>query len=418
MFNSNFTTSNGMIDYYETKSQPITRLMVWQAYWKVRSNRGGMGIDEMDWDYLDKDRAHQLYKLWNRLSSGSYFPPPVKEVSIKKKGGGIRKLGIPTILDRIAQEVVKAPLEKIVQPLFHESSFAYQKGKDCHQAVERALNNSLNHGWAIDLDIRGFFDNIDQKLLLRAVKHYCNEPWILMYVQRWLKAGIVQEGGELIDRLTGTPQGGVISPLLSNIFLHVVFDKWMEKNHPEKPFERYADDIIVHCKTEKQAKFVKAMIGKRMESCSLQLHPEKTKIIHLRGESVEKYPRSVDFLGFTLRLQLVQTKVGSKLMPTTVISQKSKSSIQEKFRAIKIHKMRTCIEGVSRKLSPIIRGVMNYYCKFWSGHTRLIWHQLNVRLAKWVRWEKGLSTRAAIKWLKGKYKANPGLFPHWELVHP
>jgi group II intron reverse transcriptase/maturase len=377
-----------------------------------------MGIDEMSWEELDKDREHQLYKLWNRLTSGSYFPPPVKEVSIKKKGGGVRKLGIPTILDRIAQEVVKVPLERIVQPLFHESSFGYQKSKDCHQAVEKAVENALTHGWAIDLDIKGFFDNINQEFLLLAVNHYCKEPWILMYVKRWLEAGIVQENGETFNRLTGTPQGGVISPLLSNIFLHVVFDKWMEKNHPEKPFERYADDIVVHCKTEKQAKYVKAMIGKRMASCKLQLHPEKTKIVHIRGESVGNYPRSLDFLGFSLRVQMVETKVGKKLMPTTVISQKSKSSIYEKLRTMKIHEMHMSIEGVSKKLSPIIRGIMNYYCKFWTGHTHDIWYQLNVRLTKWAKRVKGMSTRAAMKWLQKKYEVNPGLFPHWSLVRP
>lgn len=407
-----------MIDYYETKSQPITRVMVWQAYWKVRANRGGMGIDEMGWEALDKDRERHLYKLWNRLTSGSYFPPPVKEVIIKKKGGGLRKLGIPTILDRIAQEVVKTPLERQVQPLFHTSSFGYQKDKDCHQALGQSLKNALTHGWAIDLDIKGFFDNINQELLMQAVGHYCKEPWILMYVKRWLEAGIVQESGETINHLTGTPQGGVISPLLSNIFLHVVFDKWMEKNHPEKPFERYADDIVVHCKTEKQAKFVKTIIAKRMERCKLQLHPEKTKVIHLRGETEAKYPRSLNFLGFSLRLQMVETKVGKKLLPTLVISQKSKNSVYAKLRSLKIHEMHTSIEGVSRKLSPIIRGIMNYYCKFWSGHTRIIWHQLNVRITKWAKRVKRMSTRAAIRWIQKKYEANPTLFPHWSLVRP
>jgi group II intron reverse transcriptase/maturase len=407
-----------MIDYYETKSQPITKVMVWQAYWKVRANRGGMGIDEMSWEDLDKDRNRRLYKLWNRLTSGSYFPPPVRELGIKKKGGGIRKLGIPTILDRIAQEVVKAPLEQIVEPQFHASSFGYRKERNCHQAVEKALKNALNHGWAIDLDIKGFFDNIDHKMLLKAVNHYCKETWVQMYIKRWLKAGVLQEDGMLIDRLTGTPQGGVISPLLSNIYLHVVFDKWMTINHPEKPFERYADDIVVHCKTEKQAKFVKLMIDKRMASCKLELHPEKTKIINLRGQTEESYPRSLDFLGFTIRLNMVKTKVGSKLMPTTVISQKSKSSILEKLRTMKIHEMHISIEELSKKLSPIIRGIKNYYCKFWAGHTHFIWHQVNLRLTKWVRWEKRMSTRSALRWIREKYKVNPGLFPHWELVHP
>jgi hypothetical protein len=216
--------------------------------------------------------------------------------------------------------------------------YGYRKGKNSHQAVERALKSALNNGWAIDIDIKGFFDNIDHELLLKAVGHYCSDPWILMYVRRWLKAEVFQEDGKLVNRLTGTPQGGVISPLLSNIYLHVVFDKWMEKNHPEKPFERYADDMVVHCKTEKQV--------------------------------------------------------------------------------IKIHKMRTSIEVVSQKLSPIIRGWMNYYCRFWTGHTHNLWHQINLRLNKWVRWEKGLSSRSARRWIKEKYKANPRLFPHWELAHP
>ena len=240
-----------MIDYEETKSQPISRMMVWQAYWKVRSNKGSAGIDDMDWSYLDKHRSTELYKLWNRLTSGSYFPQAVKRVAIPKKGGGERPLGIPTILDRIAQEVVRTHLERIVEPLFHHSSFGYRPGCSCHQAVEQACSKSMNHDFAIDLDIKGFFDNIDHELMMKAVKHYCPDKRALMYVERWLKAGIFHNDGTITLSMNGTPQGGVISPLLANIFLHVAFDKWMDKNHPEKPFERYADDIVVHCKTEK-----------------------------------------------------------------------------------------------------------------------------------------------------------------------
>lgn len=407
-----------MIDYYETKSQPITRVMVWEAYWKVRKNKGGMGIDNMSWEDLDKIRDKQLYKLWNRLSSGSYFPPPVKEVEINKRDGGKRKLGIPTILDRIAQEVVRAYLDKYVEPKFHKSSYGYRKGRSQHQAVREATKQALQYKWAIDIDIKGYFDTIDHKLLLKAVTHYCKDKWVLMYIKRWLSSGILQKDGIRIDRLTGTPQGGVISPLLSNIFLHVVFDIWMEKYHPEKPFERYADDIVVHCMTEKQALFVKSVIQKRMKECKLCLHPEKTKIVNFRGESDRKYPRSLDFLGFTLRLQMVKTKIGQKLMTTCVISKKSKSSILARFRSLKIYKMRTSIEMVSAKLKPILRGIINYYCKFWSGHTHALWRQLNDRLVKWVKWEKGMSVRAAIRWLKGMYKKQPGLFPHWKLVSP
>lgn len=392
--------------------------MVWQAYWKVRANKGGAGIDEMSWDTMDKNRAPLLYKLWNRLTSGSYFPPPVKEAAIRKKDGGTRKLGIPTILDRIAQEVVKAHLEPILEPEFHDGSYGYRKGRNCHQAVEKATQNSLQNSWAIDLDIKGFFDNIDHDLLMKAVKYYCNEEWVLMYVERWLKAGVMETDGSIRSKLNGTPQGGVISPLLANLFLHVAFDKWMEKNHPEKPFERYADDIVIHCKTEKQALYLKFLIEKRLQRCKLELHPIKTQIVHFRGEATRKNPRSLNFLGFTIRLQLVQTKVGAKLMTTSVISRKARQSVLEKFRLLNLHKKRGRIERLSKLLTPIVRGLMNYYCKFWTGHTHEIWHRLNVRLTKWVRWEKGLSTRAAIKYLKNKYKEQPGLFPHWKLVHP
>jgi group II intron reverse transcriptase/maturase len=408
-----------MIDYYETKSQPITRVMVFEAYRKVRANKGSGGVDDMGWEDLDKDLNAHLYKLWNRLTSGSYFPMPVREVEISKVGGaGVRKLGIPTILDRIAQEVVKTHLERIVEPKFHESSYGYRPEKNCHQAVERASQNVMTHDWAIDLDIKGFFDNIDQELLMKAVMHYCQDKWVLLYVARWLKAGIVQKDGMYVERVSGTPQGGVVSPLLANIFLNEVFDKWMEKNHPEKPFERYADDIVVHCKTEKQALFVLKMIQQRMASCKLTLHPEKTKIINLRGRSEKKYPCSFDFLGFTIRPLWSKTSKGNKLMVSNFMSTRSKTRVLEKFKSFQIHKWRKAIEEIALKLKPVIQGVMNYYCKFWTAHTRYVWYQLNQRLLKWVRWEKGLYEKAAIKWLKQKYKEKPRLFPHWQLVHP
>lgn len=244
-----------MIDYYETKSQPITKVMVWQAYKKVRKNKGSSGVDGMTWAALESDLSGHLYKLWNRLSSGSYFPQPVKAVLISRKGGGSRSLGIPTLLDRIAQQVVKHHLEMQLEPLFHDSSFGYRPGRGAHDAVAQSHGNCFNHDFAIDLDIKGYFDNIDHDLMMEALRHYCKDKWVHLYVERWLKADVMDEM-TIHKRLTGTPQGGVISPLLANLFLHVVFDKWMDKYHPEKPFERYADDIIVHCKTEKQAQFM------------------------------------------------------------------------------------------------------------------------------------------------------------------
>ena len=392
--------------------------MVITAYRKVKSNKGSGGIDGMSWEDLDKDRKQHLYKLWNRLSSGSYFPPPVKEVEITKKDGGVRKLGIPTILDRIAQEVVKVHLELITEPKFHDSSYGYRPGRSCHDAVDKTLNNIMNHDWVIDLDIQSFFDTIDHDLMMKAVRHYCKDNWVLLYVSRWLKAGILSKEGIYMDRITGTPQGGVISPLLANIFMHVVFDKWMEIEHHNIPFVRYADDIVVHCKTEKQAKYALAIIKKRLAKCNLAVHPVKTRIVNLRGITTNKYLRSFDFLGFTFKPYWAKTSKGFRKLITVFISQKSISRVLDKFKKSELHKRRMSIEELAKVLNPITRGVINYYCKVWSGHTDRIWNQLNNRLRKWVKWEKGLYTRSALKWLRTKYKENPNLFYHWKLDHP
>jgi RNA-directed DNA polymerase len=407
-----------MIDYYQTKSQPITRVMVWQAYKEVRANKGSSGIDQMDWAYLEENKRTELYKLWNRLTSGSYYPQAVKQVAIPKKGGGERLLGIPTILDRIAQQVVKLHLERIVEPRFHESSFGYRPNRNAHQAVIQANKNAFNHDFAIDLDIKGFFDNIDHELLMKAVKHYCTDKWVLLYVERWLKAGIVQPNGVFVATSTGTPQGGVISPLLANIFLHVVFDKWMEKQHPEKPFERYADDIVVHCKTEKQALYMLHLIQKRMESCHLQLHPTKSKIVNLRGFSQRQYSKGFNFLGFTIHPSSMAIRDKVKTIPSIFVSQKSKNSIIAKFKSLKIHKRRITIEQVAKKINPIIRGIINYYHKFRKSDMCNVWRQLNARLLKWVKWEKDLYKKASVRYLKTKHKEKPDLFAHWALVYP
>ena len=409
-----------MIDYYETKSQPITRVMVWQAYKEVKSNAGSGGIDKMSWSYLEKNQSTELYALWNRLSSGSYFPKAVKQVAIPKKDGGVRYLGIPTILDRIAQQVVRKHLERKVEPLFHDSSFGYRPKRSCHQALAQANANSFNHDFAIDLDIKGFFDNIDHELLMKSVKHYCPDKWVLMYVERWLKAGVVQKDGSFKLSLSGTPQGGVISPLLANIFLHIVFDKWMDKHHPEKPFERYADDIVVHCKSEKQAEFLMRVIKERMKSCKLEVHNEKSKIVNLRGYSATKYPKGFDFLGFTIRPRPYKSKSTGvvKSIPCICVSQKSKTSIMQKFKLMNLHKRRKTLEEIAKEINPILRGIINYYHKFWEGDMRFVWNQLNARLLKWVKWEKGLYKMASVKYLKTKYKEQPNLFAHWLLVQP
>ena len=407
-----------MTDYYETKSQPINRLMVYQAYKKVKANKGSAGIDEMSWADLEKDLSHQLYKLWNRMTSGSYFPPAVREAEIDKKGGGRRKLGIPTILDRIAQEVVKAHLEPLVEPHFHNSSYAYRKGRNPHQAIEAAYRNSNCNDWAVDLDVKSFFDMIDFELMMKGVAHYCKDKWVLMYVERWLHAGVMHIDGTITDRISGTPQGGVISPLLANIFLHITFDKWMEREHPDNPFERYADDIVIHCKWERQAHQLCREVAKRLESCKLQMHPTKTKVVNLRGTSANKYPRKYDFLGYTFKPSLVKTKVGFKVMIVPRMSEESMKFVTERIRKMRIHKWRKSIIFIAVELRPMLRGVFNYYSKFGSWLTNKFWRGINARLIKWVEWEKRLNKLKAIKWLKTKWKEKPDLFPHWVLVHP
>jgi len=237
----------------EAKPFCISKKEVWEAYKRVKANKGAAGSDEQSIDDFEKRLKKNLYKIWNRMSSGSYFPPPVKSVKIPKKNGGERKLGIPSVSDRIAQQVVKARLEPEVDPIFHVDSYGYRPGKSALHAVGQARQRCWRYDWVVDLDILGFFDNLDQNLLLRAVKKHAPEPWIVLYIERWLKAPMQEEDGRLVPREKGTPQGGVVSPLLSNLFLHYALDRWLSVNYPQVPFERYADDVIAHCRTEKQA---------------------------------------------------------------------------------------------------------------------------------------------------------------------
>jgi group II intron reverse transcriptase/maturase len=406
-----------MIDYFETKSQPITKWMVLQAYKVVRANKGGSGIDGMTWEQLDSNPSPHLYKLWNRLSSGSYFPEPVRQVGIPKKGGGIRNLGIPTLLDRIAQQVVRAQLEPQLEPIFHPHSYGYRPGRGAHDAVRQSLSHCFNHDFVIDLDIKGFFDHIDHELLLKALRHHCKDQWVELYVSRWLKAGVMTSNGRT-ETPTGTPQGGVISPLLANLYLHIAFDQWMAKHHPEKPFERYADDIVVHCKTERQALYMLKQIEQRMGACKLELHPMKTKIVNMRGYAEKRYPKGYDFLGFTIKPSMVKLKDKCKLMPGSFVSIKSRTAMLAKFREMEIHKRRKPLEEIARLLNPMIRGMDNYYQKLRGEQLRFVWNQLNRRLLKWVKWEKGLYKMGAVRWLKSQYKRKHDLFYHWQWVQP
>ena len=308
-----------MIDYYETKAHPITKRMVLEAYRKVKSSGGSAGVDEQSLcDYSEK-LPQNLYKLWNRMTSGSYMPSALKKVMIPKESGGKRTLGIPTVEDRIAQQVVKAYLEPKVDGTFHDDSYGYRPGKNAQQAMNSVEKRcSSKYSWVVDLDIKSFFDTIDHDLMMKAVEHYTNEKWILLYVSRWLKIGTMDENEVVGKRLNGTPQGGVISPLLANIYLHFAFDKWMELKHPYIRFERYCDDIIIHTRSRKQAEFIKDKISERLTQCKLQLNESKTQIVYCRNYNhLEKGDKvQFDFLGYTFRPRFCPTKmVGNYCSP-------------------------------------------------------------------------------------------------------
>ena len=226
----------------KTKPFHIPKRAVWEAYQRVKANRGAAGVDDQSIEVFEKDLKNNLYKLWNRLSSGSYFPPPVKRVEIDKRGGGTRPLGIPTVADRMAQAVVKAHLEPELEKQFHPDSYGYRPGKSALDAVGRARERCWCNDWVLDLDIRAFFDSISHDLLLRAVRKHTDCAWVLLYIERWLKAPVQLEDGTLEPREKGTPQGSVVSPLLANLFLHYAFDRWMAIHQPSISFERYADD--------------------------------------------------------------------------------------------------------------------------------------------------------------------------------
>jgi RNA-directed DNA polymerase len=284
----------------EAKPFGISKRAVWEAYRKVKENRGAAGVDRQSLEDFDQDLANNLYKLWNRLASGSYFPPPVLVVEIPKPGGGTRRLGVPTVSDRIAQMVVKRALEPEVEPYFQQDSYGYRPGKSALQAVGVTRQRCWRYDYLVEFDIKGLFDEIDHGLLLRAVDKHTDCRWVRLYIERWLVAPFEQADGILVERTRGTPQGGVVSPLLSNLFLHYVFDKWMERNLPDHPFARYADDGVVHCRSEGAARALKARLDGRFRECGLELHPEKTRIVCCTvrkplGAAVHK---KFDFLGY------------------------------------------------------------------------------------------------------------------------
>jgi RNA-directed DNA polymerase len=406
----------------EAKPFSISKQEVWEAYQKVQANHGAAGVDGQSIAEFETRVKDNLYRLWNRMSSGSYFPPPVRTVTIPKADGGERKLGIPTVSDRIAQMVVKSRLEPVVDPLFHPDSYGYRPGTSALEAVGQTRQRCWKLDWVIDLDIKGFFDNIDHDLLRRAVKKHAKEKWVVLYIERWLQAPAQAEDGHVTARGKGTPQGGVVSPLLANLFLHYAFDRWMQKTYPHLLFERYADDAIVHCRTEAEAQEVRRAIAVRMQECRLELHPDKTKIVYCKDDDRRgTYPNEqFDFLGYTFRPRRSKNWKGKFFINfSPAVADKAGKAMRAEIRSWRLHlRSDKSIEDLSRMFNPKVRGWLQYYGRYYRSALYPIMRQLDRSLARWAyrKYKKlrGHKRRAA-HWLARISRREPGLFAHWQM---
>ena len=405
----------------KTKSFAISKEMVYNSYLKVCSKDGGAGIDKETIEMFNESLGNNLYKVWNRMSSGSYFPPAVRTVLIPKKQGGTRPLGIPTVSDRIAQGVVKDYLEPILEPLFHINSFGYRPGRSAHDALAQCQHNCIQYPWVVDLDIKGFFDNISHEWMMKMVLHHTEDKWVLLYIERWLKAGIEQADGSIALRTKGTPQGGVISPLLANLYLHHAFDMWMSKFYPCNPFERYADDIIVHCSTEMEAQQLLASIAERLQGFGLELHPEKTKLVYcknyLRKEKHEH--NSFTFLSYSFQPRGRPNTFGKHqkfMVFSAAICCKAKSFIKQRIRAVfNPRNTQVSLEQTAIKLNPKIRGWLNYYSRFNPRIAREVFLYLNELIRRWIEEKFRLRSRKSVRNNYQNYVLlNRDLFLHWQ----
>jgi len=400
----------------------IGKKLVYEAYKVVRANAGAAGVDGQTIGQFEADLRDNLYKIWNRMSSGSYFPPPVRAVAIPKKSGGQRLLGVPTVADRVAQMVVKQMIEPNLDAIFLADSYGYRPGKSALDAVGVTRKRCWEYDWILEFDIKGLFDNIDHALLLKAVRKHVTCPWAVLYIERWLTAPMVMEDGTQVERTCGTPQGGVVSPLLANLFLHYAFDLWMARTHPELPWCRYADDGLVHCRTEQEAQTLMVELQARLAGCHLEMHPTKTKIVYCKdGSRKGKYPnRSFDFLGYCFRPRLVRNSRRGTLFWsfTPAVSRAALTEMRQEIREANFrNRTQIELEDVARELNPVLRGWMEYYGRYSPSALYPVFRQVNKTLVAWAMRKykhlAGHKTRASLS-LESIAERNPRLFAHWQ----
>ncbi len=406
----------------KTKSFQISKKVVLEAYQRIKANKGAAGIDDQSINDFEEDWKNNLYKIWNRMSSGTYFPPAVKAVEIPKKNGGTRVLGIPTVADRVAQMVVKMYFEPKVEPCFLEDSYGYRPNKSAIEAIEITRRRCWQYDWVLEFDIRGLFDNISHELLIKAVRKHTDSAWEILYIERWLKTPFKYKDGVIRERSAGTPQGGVISPVLANLFMHYAFDVWMRKNHPNNPWARYADDGIAHCRTLKEAENLLEALKLRFEEVGLELHPDKTRIVYCKDDDRRgKYTNeSFDFLGYTFRPRLSKSKYGKFFVNfTPAVSNKASKAMRQTIRGWRLQlKPDKDLNDIANMFNPVIRGWINYYGRFYKSALYTVLRHINAALRNWARRKyKKLSRgkRKAENWLGKAAKNLPKLFAHWQL---
>ena len=405
-----------------TKPFTIAKGLVYEAYKAVKANAGAAGVDRQTLEDFESDLKSNLYQIWNRMSSGSYFPPPVKAVAIPKKSGGERILGVPTVADRVAQMVVKQAIEPALEAKFLPDSYGYRPGRSALDAVGVTRERCWRYDWVLEFDIKGLFDNIDHALLRRALRKHVVCEWAMLYLGRGLTAPLQLADGTRVERTRGTPQGGVVSPVMANLFMHYAFDVWMRRTWPGTPWCRYADDGLVHCRTEHEAQAIKTALQARLQHCGLQMHPDKTKIVYCKdGQRKGTYPTTqFDFLGYTFRPRLVKNRKRNSMFVsfTPAVSNAALKSMRQTTRTLNYrNRTNLSLTDIARLHNPILRGWLEYYGRFYPSALYPVWRHFNRTLVAWAmkkfRRLTGRKIRAS-RFLQGLAAKCPYLFVHWQ----